>query len=1249
MTSQFFQCERDVVMYMQRLGNLFFSKFTSSHVILYVGQNFDDSELKEIIAKCPWSAVVTTRTDRAFGSFFDDESRAVEDCYSIEDLLSRRLSRKKMPIFRLCGIKDDNADNSPREDSDDWVIEDDYEDAREVIKRVLFLLDYVNSMVFVGINSAEDIKIISQSFFVKFLKSVPNGSLSFWGMPSEQEIEQHKLNGLSFFDHIKKISIQKSFDFFDTQLAEIIRARTIDNDDINEGNGFEEKNDVYFQDGEAVSISHKELLAFKAFGELLTERTVKRIQPLGGIQSKRWFSTFLENSSSFGPQWYGYFQRSKFYVKRSYEDELYDVVKAMLSGKKKVAVQRIWQNPEEVPVARELLLDVKENCAIVLHGDPGSSKSVTLGSLAYRIYSEQTNPVVFISKETFLSSNYTDELESLATAMHSIGNKTRILLIWDSSAYRSGIDRAKKLLERLQNRGLRVVLVCSSYRVGEQELRGCLPVEAIRKMDSRELYEFQTSVQDYSGLSKDRISSLMKKLSDEGRTEIFDYYYYLISLLRDKLVGGLKNEQKKVFEDVESEHRKKSIVTMAQSDSPAPLTSIQLAFKKAGIDFVADSTEFERNAGDTGDASDKVIERLKTFDTRLAMFSRFKLDVPYGIAVAFLEGTSNDNWMSNNVQQLYKIITTRLPWIHYGENDSGDYTFRFRNPLEAELHLENAGVDGEMQVQILCDIIDIYSKDFKKTGYKNQCFTENLQALLRLMGPNSTYTFRNMAEHQSFCDKLDVLINKLYDVILDGGIPDEDGGFVSIIVTFIREFYDLQKKKNIELTLEEYEYRMNWLLDAIDLAERCTENIGSNLVSQSFDRAYRAYLMGQCRSLAVETALSNIAFDFIYQNYVLYCKNEGVTPKAEFSSHRFSYREIHTLLWPVIQADPTNGYTYNTLFKAYERMYEKATSAREKIQYLGEVLQLVDTCRDLGHRIVNRGRADYDELNEHMLKIKGFSEECSITLQKIRDYRAGKSGWTDQEKALFDLYDEMLLDNSASGIMFVCQKELANIATNRDLDPDDLKRCREVHNFMTEQENFDCISTNSYALATLIRVTWMLYNKKPLASMVECQLTRLTMDQWKEVYKYCDIYTRAAGDNVQPILVLISALSLLQISGLSLEGYHKAMEKLHLLREDRFNQPRMRTPFMICDENGEPCKFYGTVEYLDERFGGSIVLDNVPEYLDNKRGVRFHRANLGGGASLILHQPMSGLELGIGYTSFAVYTAEGRKQKENRT
>ncbi len=1231
---------------MQRLGNLFFSKFTSSHVILYVGSGISDAELKEVIAECPWSAVVTTRTDRAFGSFFAADSREVEDCYSIDGLLSRQLSRKKMPIFRLCGIKSDSMENAQSDDFDDWIIGDDYEDAREIVKRVFFLLDYVNSMVFVGIDSKEDIKMISQRFFVNSIQKAPNGSLSFWGMPSDEEIERRALDGSSFFHNIQKLSQRNSFDFSSVALADVIRARSADREDYNGEAEPDDKSDIYFQDGEAVSISHKELLAFKSFGELLTERTVKRIQPLGGIQSKRWFATFLENSSSFGPQWYGYFPRSQFYVKRSYEDKLYDVVKAMLSGKKKAAVQRIWPNPESSDVAKELLANPDENCAIVLHGDPGSSKSVTLGALAYRIYSEQTSPVVFISKETFLSSNYADELESLAAALHSLESKTKVLIIWDSSAYRSGIDRVKKLLGRLQNMGLRFVLVCSSYKVGEQELRGCLPIEAARTVDSRELHEFRTSVQNYSGLDKERITLLMKRLAEEGRSEIFDYYYELISLLRSKLAGGLKNEHKKVFEDVEEEHRKKNSGAAADSAAQTPLTAMQLAFKKAGIDFIGGDAD-EAKAG--GDASDRVIERLKSFDTRLAMFSRFKLDIPYGVAISFLEGTSNDNWMSNNVQQLYKIITTRLPWIHYGENASGDYTFRFRNPLEAELHIENAGIDGERQVEILCDIIDIYARDFRKTGYKNQCFTENLQALLRLMGPNSTYAFRNAAEHQSVCDKLDVIVNKLYDEIIDGGIPDEDGGFVAIIVTFIREFYDLQRKKNIDLTLDDYENRMEWLLDAIDLAKRCTENIESNLVSQSYDRAYKAFLMAQCRSLAVETALCSIALDSLQQNYIQRCSEEGEKPKDELVSQIFRYREIHTLLWPVIQADPTNGYTYNTLFKAYERMYDKASSEREKLQYLGEVLQLVDTCRDLGHRIVNRGRADYDELSDHMMKIKDFSDECSISLQKIREYKAGKGGWSDKEMALFDLYDEMLRDNSASGLIFVCQKELAGIATDRDLNPDDLKRCREVHSFMTEQDNFDCISTNSYALATLIRVTWMLYNKKPLASMVECQLTRLTLEQWKEISRYCDIYTRAAGDNVQPIFVLISALATLHIGGLSADSYHRAMDKLHLLREDRFNQLRMRTPFMICDETGEPCKFFGTVEYLDERYSGRIVLDKVPEYLDNKPGIRFHRANLGGVKPPALHQPMSGLELGIGYTSFSVYTADGRKQKENRT
>ena len=125
--------------------------------------------------------------------------------------------------------------------------------------------------------------------------------------------------------------------------------------------------------------------------------------------SRTWFSNFLESSASLGPQWYGYLPQSTFYVKRSYEDALVQLVRKMLDG-------------------RSITGSSSVNRPIILAGDPGSSKSITLGALAYRIFNEKIHPVIYISKDSFLSANIGTGFDELDEAMQLLENKCDVNL-----------------------------------------------------------------------------------------------------------------------------------------------------------------------------------------------------------------------------------------------------------------------------------------------------------------------------------------------------------------------------------------------------------------------------------------------------------------------------------------------------------------------------------------------------------------------------------------------------------------------------------------------------------------------------------------------------------------------------------------------------------------------------------------------------------------------------------------------------
>ena len=740
--------------------------------------------------------------------------------------------------------------------------------------------------------------------------------------------------------------------------------------------------------------------------------------------------------------------------------------------------------------------------------------------------------------------------------------------------------------------------------------------------------------------------------------------------MRENLEHRLSVEQNKVYQYVNKEL--KNIVghvnEKAQEDRyDSPVLQ---AFLKAGM------TKEQLSLPDEDSENlDDLEKRLDRLNICIALFSRFKLTVPQSLAYAILFDDEQENDSKEDVknktrrfsrddQALFQAVTSVIPWLYCGETKTGSYAFRFRNSREAEIYLYRHDCYGDRQIQLLCKIMDIYKKDYQESRCVDIELTNNLQALLRLMGPNSTYPPFNIdgtfeyKEHKSILEKLDKLIEKIKDLIDENQVtpvPDENAGFAAIIVTFTREYYKLNSGETG--TPEKNRDRINKMQYALGLAEKSISEIENRLLFCRSDTD-RRYLTGQRNSLIVETAQCSRRLAELCENFAEH--NNASSNNSENSSIKLSqlykYKILYRPLLDVINSDPTNGYAYNALFSLFEQEYEKNLHLKKitKLQYLSQIMQVVETCRVLGTEIINRGSKDGDEIESHINKISEYSAHFPITIDTIEYHIAGKPPRSQNEKAIFKLYDEMLEKKDASTIMFACQKELHQLEFNNKLGADDLKRCQRVHDFMTKKDHFECIISNAYATETLIRVCWMLYNGTSLNPTMECQLTRLNIHHWNEINrlgKYYDSLTgegshgdKLAPSRKQPIIMLLYALSELQISGLDTgEGYRSALNLLRRIDEGQFLQPRMRTPFMICHEDGTPHIYKGTVAEARGN-NGSIQIHGM----NRDSTVRFRLYNLGRKTMPGPGDVIAGLELGIGYTSFSAYTKSGREERWNR-
>lgn len=1265
----------------------FFNQFYSRHMILYVGRGEDlDEEGLRRIARYPWSAVITSREDEDFFTLFQSEDRRVFLQCAQDEAATRgrdklKLNRRELHIIQLFRKTGTMFNRDGTKNRRAWHY------AQQMLNRLPGLMAFVNPLTMVGVDSEQDWDLMEESLRWILIENAEVSSVSIWGISSAAQ-QAHA-------DLLKELR-DRDFAIHETSLTEMIRARDAEEEDFGENDEDfdvpDSGDDEYFQANRPVSVTRRELITFKNVGTLLTERTLNAVHPQGRIQVRKWFSTFLECSASMGPQWYGYHKSSTFYVKRSFEDALVQLVRRQLEG------QGLDEKNEE------------KGRLIVLEGDPGSSKSITLGALACRIYNDHINPVIFISDEHFqgMGSDFDDLDAALQLLTDKAVKDTRILVIWDSSAYRAGVDRGRDLLKRLlRDRGRRVVLVCSSYdlksaatadnhyfrfspedskfkQCGEDEkdeaqvvrLPDRYVVRACRELGEQERKRFWKIAREYSGIPESTITKLRRSLETDMATEIFDYYYKLIALLRDALERGLRTERGKVYQYVKDELGRALENIREDVQKERTQNPMYQAFLEAGFDASKlapeEPTEKREQLGDDMEA------RLNKLQTCIALFSRFKLEMPYTLAYTVLTRDVDQN--NGTTQELFRIATREIPWLHYGENGEGDFTFRFRNALEAEIYLGQHGVDGDRQVNLLCELLRLYGEDYQASGFRDSRLTDSLLALLRLMGPNSGYTpfeNRRSADYKSILKNMDRVIDEVRNLIAPEGygVPDEFAGFVNIIITFTREYYgtiwedkypcaDADKPWAVQAesspgqyapegyTPRKYELRIQKLKDVIELADQSREDIEALLGTPGSNRAH---LFSQLRVLDVESTYCDGRLEKMLEEYRNCCEAHGEAPNEALTGGRLDYKVIRKRLLKDIERDLTNGYTYNALFTAFERMYEREKEKRkgkeiseEILQYLGEIMVVAERCQTMGDAIRNRGAKGRDEINKHVAIITNYGSDIDITMDDIDSYRRGM--WTREINSFFKFYDRMLEDERATAIIFVCQKELLGVLrSDKPLDDDQKKRCQRVLEFMEENYNRPCVEMNDDAQAMRIRLTWIKHTGRVLSHRSECQCTKLNTEQWKEFHKLCEQYSRVAREESrQPILILLYALSTVQKDSGNEQSYRDAQDILNALEEEDFYlERRMFVPFMLCGEKGDPLQYHGIVKELKGR-SGKMDVTGI------SRPVRFHCDNLDMRPEVLEPKQsgqvaLSGLELGIGYTGFSVYTAEGRKKREVRS
>lgn len=1192
-------------------------------IMLYVGKNITNDELL-LLKDLGWSGVITSRTDDAFSDLWAREEIRLRDILPHSDVnVTAKIDEKNLlPIVRLFGI-----DGEEYIAEDDIYSADDY--AESMFQKASSCLDSVHKLVVAGYDSQADGELNFKSL-MKSLTNAPNCSIQFWGCRVDNN--------------------EKVFKDFCGRKRHLIEPASLPGtlrdyiDYLEEANEEDAVEDVFFCGGKEIQYNKREFGRQSGLYTLLTANTISGFKPVGEEMIKNSYLSFLDKTPVEGPQWYGYQTDNCFYVKRHYEDQLYKLTTQMLRGH----------------------LEGYDRNIAVLQGPSGSSKSMVLGAVAYRIFEEKQYPVVYINNsDSELFAEGSADYDVLDSFLQKVEEKTngakRTLIIWDCSTYKSGESSAIKVMNYLRSNGRKFVMLCSSYKrktfddkyykfgskgtkkeankdTAEFSARGvCYCVDSDSKINRTEKDQLWASFYRFSGLSKSELDQLKRELEEKQEDNIHYIFYRLFELIRPRIEDGLSREEDEVVfwvaQEISGLLGQTRVNEKLDIDS---LTPVQRALLKSGQ--ITEEEFLKRNRNEVTEKTD--IEEV--FIT-IAMFSKLRIPVPYQIVLNSLRLGD----ISYDVQGKIIDILSELSLLYYHRTDFG-YCFSYRNPFEAEIFLKNKDSGGEREFEILRDILDFY-----KLNIENKELRDMILEYLRLMGPNSNIALEVEDSREYFKNHMSDIVDDLseiveyWDEIVDLEIVTS---LVWTYLTFTREYY--KRRLNYEsgnLVLRDLERGIDNLQYAIEIAAEVRDEIEQHKGDAYYDRA--SHIFEDNRGITVEYALISTEIQRYVEEYKKYCESNSILPDDNYINVGLDYKEVYDCLNGIIPEAPTNAYIYNALFKCFENTYE-SWGETDRLNNLVMILRIISECNT--EEIVNSGSDGNNEFENNIQKIYQRVSGHVFSIDEIIRRDKGDlviSELPTTEQHHFSLYDSWMENKNPVGITFVCYKELQKCkALDTSDDSDDLESkidaCKKVDDFMSRyKNNFDAVQTDPQALALLIKAKWMYYNRAPLSAYRDRKLTKLTHDNWKDILTLCRIYDskfRVSNDKFKSkIIVLLYAIAEMQVNN----DLMKAAAILRTLEKSSFtSDTRIYTPYMLCDENGVTRKFSGDISYINPRKQhiGRIKLHGT----NLTDGIHFNAANICvSERDLERGIRVSGLEIGIGFMGMSLYTEKGREYR----
>ena len=433
------------------------------------------------------------------------------------------------------------------------------------------------------------------------------------------------------------------------------------------------------------------------------------------------FSDFLYNSS-IRPVWYAY--KYGMNIERGFELEAYSKINALL---------------EKGGLSRK---------PIIIYGQTGTGKSVSMAHLAYKIKKNNKYPVLYIDGRV-TEVDYTDILEFCEWC-----DDVKIVVFWDASTHGKEYVKYKELNDFLASKGKKAVIVGTSYSVDDKT----------KNNFNAEFIEAPVKIEDEKEIG--HFHRVYKKFMERDLKSLWNEEYdnnFLVSLYR-LIPNSNYSIRKRLWNELDVETVELStIVELVESE-----TTMKKLLRQCGVLILSQAEEKENCRINIG----KIIKIV-------SVIGQFGISIPFDIIFRMLE---------DNISYHVGALLENIDFLHVETDINGEISIFPRTGLEAQIVANSSYVSIEEQVSLIQKIIEMVSK-------KELRFLVNL---LKAIGPNGDNDTKRYAPY--YCQ----LAKSVDDLRNNKGVYNS----ASILqeTSYIREYFknaSIEVKKSFIGTLRD--------------------------------------------------------------------------------------------------------------------------------------------------------------------------------------------------------------------------------------------------------------------------------------------------------------------------------------------------------------------------------------------------------------------------------------------------------------